>query len=95
MDSKTFAKPQGDRRAFIGGSDARIIMGNDDTALIRLWREKRGEVERTAAAACQGCQDRRHDLIQCLGGIRWQLLPLEHEKTKAELKALTPASGNG
>ena len=34
-----------DRRYFIGGSDARIIMGDDETALIRLWREKRGEVE--------------------------------------------------
>jgi predicted phage-related endonuclease len=33
------------RRSFIGGSDARIIMGSDETALIRLWREKRGEVE--------------------------------------------------
>ena len=33
------------RRAFIGGSDARIIMGNDEAALVRLWREKRGEVE--------------------------------------------------
>jgi hypothetical protein len=34
-----------DRRSFIGGSDARIIMGSDDSALIRLWREKRGEDE--------------------------------------------------
>jgi predicted phage-related endonuclease len=34
-----------DRRFFIGGSDARIIMGSDDGALIRLWREKRGEIE--------------------------------------------------
>jgi predicted phage-related endonuclease len=33
------------RRAFIGGSDARIIMGNDEAALLRLWREKRGEAE--------------------------------------------------
>jgi predicted phage-related endonuclease len=33
------------RRHFIGGSDARIIMGGDEAALIRLWREKRGEVE--------------------------------------------------
>jgi predicted phage-related endonuclease len=33
------------RRTFIGGSDARIIMGNDEAALIRLWREKRGEAE--------------------------------------------------
>src|SRR5262245_38785665 len=32
------------RRFYIGGSDARIIMGSDEAALIRLWREKRGEV---------------------------------------------------
>ena len=34
-----------DRRSFVGGSDARIIMGSDEPALVRLWREKRGEVE--------------------------------------------------
>jgi len=34
-----------DRRSFIGGSDARIIMGNDEAALVRLWREKRGEAQ--------------------------------------------------
>jgi len=33
------------QRYFIGGSDARIIMGQDEGALHRLWREKRGEVE--------------------------------------------------
>ena len=33
------------RRSFIGGSDARIIMGDDEDALLGLWREKRGEVE--------------------------------------------------
>jgi hypothetical protein len=33
------------RRAFIGGSDARIIMGEDEKALLRLWQEKCGEVE--------------------------------------------------
>ena len=33
------------RRTFIGGSDARIIMGDDEDALLRLWREKRGEAE--------------------------------------------------
>ena len=30
------------RRSFIGGSDAQIIMGGDEAALLRLWREKRG-----------------------------------------------------
>ena len=34
-----------DRRHFIGGSDARIIMGDDQDALTRLWYEKRGEAE--------------------------------------------------
>jgi len=33
------------RRGFIGGSDAQVIMGSDESALLRLWREKRGEVE--------------------------------------------------
>jgi predicted phage-related endonuclease len=37
------AVPEG-RRTFIGGSDARIIMGDDEDALVWLWREKRGEV---------------------------------------------------
>ena len=43
-DSQKSKKPT-DRRYFIGGSDARTIMGNDEAALIRLWREKRGEIE--------------------------------------------------
>ena len=34
-----------DRRTFIGGSDARIIMGADEDALRRLWQEKRGEAD--------------------------------------------------
>jgi hypothetical protein len=34
-----------ERRRFIGGSDARIIMGNDEAALRRLWQEKRGEAD--------------------------------------------------
>ena len=34
-----------ERRTFVGGSDARTIMGNDENTLLRLWREKRGEVE--------------------------------------------------
>jgi len=42
MKSNLWRAPA-DRRAFIGGSDARIIMGSDEAALIQLWREKRGE----------------------------------------------------
>jgi hypothetical protein len=45
MKSPVWTKPYGGRRSFVGGSDARIIMGADETALVHLWREKRGEVE--------------------------------------------------
>ena len=53
-----------DRRSFIGGSDARIIMGNDEAALLRLWREKRGEVEP---------EDLSGNLIVQLGTVTEQL----------------------
>jgi predicted phage-related endonuclease len=45
MTANVWKKVRQDRRYFIGGSDARIIMGEDEGALLRLWREKRGEVE--------------------------------------------------
>jgi putative phage-type endonuclease len=48
------------RRSFIGGSDARIIMGQDEKALIRLWQEKRGEV---------GPEDLSTNLIVQLGVV--------------------------
>ena len=48
------------RRYFIGGSDARIIMGDDEAALLRLWREKRGEV---------GPEDLSGNLIVQLGVV--------------------------
>jgi predicted phage-related endonuclease len=47
-----------DRRTYVGGSDARILMGSDTAAIVRLWREKRGEV----APA-----DLSHDLLVQLG----------------------------
>src|ERR1700728_4078990 len=48
------------RRYFLGGSDARIIMGNDEGALVRLWKEKRGEV---------GPEDLSGNLIVQLGSV--------------------------
>ena len=45
MKSDVWTSRAGDRKHFIGGSDARIIMGSDEAALHRLWREKRGEAE--------------------------------------------------
>jgi predicted phage-related endonuclease len=49
-----------DRRNFIGGSDARVIMGDDHDKLVRLWREKRGEI---------APQDLSQELIVQLGTI--------------------------
>lgn len=34
-----------DRTKFIGGSDARVIMGDNHERLIQLWHEKRGQIE--------------------------------------------------
>jgi predicted phage-related endonuclease len=45
MKSTLLTDQRDARRTFVGGSDARIIMGDNETALARLWREKRGEVE--------------------------------------------------
>src|ERR1700689_4487835 len=53
-----------DRRSFIGGSDARIIMGDDEAALLRLWREKRGEAEP---------EDLSSNLIVQLGNVTEEL----------------------
>jgi predicted phage-related endonuclease len=53
-----------DRRHFIGGSDARVIMGDNPAALIRLWREKRGELEP---------EDLSDNLIVQLGSVTEEL----------------------
>ena len=45
MDPHASTRSYGTRRHFLGGSDARIIMSPDEAALIRLWKEKRGEAE--------------------------------------------------
>src|SRR3954469_7948499 len=45
MRARATDSPLRSRRSYIGVSDARVIMGDDQAALVRLWREKRGEVE--------------------------------------------------
>jgi predicted phage-related endonuclease len=65
-----------DRRSFIGGSDARIIMGNDEAKLIRLWREKRGGVEP---------QDLSQELIVQLGTITEDLNRTWYERSTGHL----------
>jgi hypothetical protein len=60
MRSNAVTSRYHDRRHFIGGSDARIIMGQDERALIRLWQEKRWEV---------GPEDLSANLIVQLGVV--------------------------
>jgi putative phage-type endonuclease len=45
MKSRISTNSYESRNSFIGGSDARVIMGSDEAALVQLWREKRGEAE--------------------------------------------------
>jgi predicted phage-related endonuclease len=65
-----------ERRAFIGGSDARIIMGNDEEALLRLWQEKRGEAEP---------QDFSGNLLVQLGLATEELNRRWYERTTSEV----------
>jgi predicted phage-related endonuclease len=65
-----------DRRLFVGGSDARIIMGDDEPALLRLWREKRGEVEP---------EDLSGDLLVRLGSATEHLNRLWYEKNTGQV----------
>jgi predicted phage-related endonuclease len=64
-----------DRRTFIGGSDARIIMGEDEDKLARLWREKRGEVDP---------QDLSQELIVQLGSITEDLNRTWYERLSGD-----------
>ena len=45
MKTELWKQGHRDRRYFVGGSDARIILGKDEAVLLRLWQEKRGEAE--------------------------------------------------
>jgi predicted phage-related endonuclease len=45
MKPQVWTTSHENRRSFIGGSDALVIMGRNEAALIQLWREKRGEAE--------------------------------------------------
>jgi predicted phage-related endonuclease len=71
MKSDVWIKRYENRRSFIGGSDARIIMGNDEAALVRLWQEKRGEV---------GPEDLSGNLIVQLGSATEELNRLWYER---------------
>jgi predicted phage-related endonuclease len=79
-----------DRRYFVGGSDARIIMGSDETALLRLWKEKRGEV---------GPEDLADNLIVQLGvatedlNRRWYEARSGHAVSDVQRRVFHPALG--
>ena len=65
-----------ERRWFIGGTDARIIMGEDEAALLRLSKEKRGEVEP---------EDLSGDLLVQLGAVTEGLNRQWYEKNTGQI----------
>ncbi|SEE51221.1 YqaJ viral recombinase family protein [Bradyrhizobium erythrophlei] len=75
-DQKSHIAFKTDRRRFVGGSDARIIMGADEAALVRLWREKRGEIEP---------EDLSSNLIVQLGTATEQLNRHWYEKNTGQV----------
>src|SRR3954468_16728713 len=75
MDLPNNGKAGSDRRFFIGGSDARVIMADDQAALERLWREKRGEAEP---------EDLSSNLIVQLGSATEDLNRLWYERNSGE-----------
>jgi predicted phage-related endonuclease len=76
MKSNTGGTPNPGRRFFIGGSDARIIIGTDESALQRLWREKRGETD---------AEDLSRDLTVQLGLATEQLNRQWYERTTGQV----------
>jgi predicted phage-related endonuclease len=76
MESNVWTNLSTFRRSFIGGSDARIIMGADETALVRLWREKRGEVDP---------QDLSDNLLVQLGIVTEPLNRLWYERNTGQI----------
>src|ERR1700722_20284170 len=73
------------RSKFIGGSDARIIMGKDEKALLRLWREKRGEEAATDLSSALSAQ------LRCVAaGLshRWYQLTSGHRSSDIQRHAI-------
>ena len=73
-----------DRRSFIGGSDARVIMGSDEAMLVRLWREKRGEVDP---------EDLSDNLIVQLGTVTEDLNRRWYERNTGHCRQARTAAG--
>ncbi len=79
--------PDSNRQHFIGGSDARIILGRDEAALIRLWLEKRGEL---------APEDLSNNLVVQLGNVtehlnrHWYERSTGYEVTDVQRRAFHP-----
>jgi predicted phage-related endonuclease len=76
MSTHQLHRPYLDRRQFIGGSDARIIIGNDEAALLQLWKEKRGEA---------APEDLSGDLLVQLGTVTEHLNRHWYEKNTGQV----------
>jgi hypothetical protein len=73
MKSNVSTRSAESRRMFIGGSDAHIIMGQNERALIRLSQEKRGEIgpEDLSGDLVAECESFANPDQAAQMGLRW------------------------
>src|ERR1700704_3323203 len=76
MKSGVWTKPYENRRSFVGGSKPRTIRASDESALPRLWREKRGEAEP---------EDLSDNLIVQLGSVTEELNRHWYERNTGQM----------
>src|ERR1700748_3625867 len=76
MDSRICLESQKDRRSYLGGSDARTIMGNDQSALLRPGRKRRGKAEP---------EDLSGNLIVQLGNVTEDLNRVWYERNTGQV----------
>ena len=84
MEAHVWTRAYENRRTFIGGSDAPIIMGSDEAALVRLWREKRGGAEP---------EDLSGNLLVQLGAATEEFRQKSSARLASELRAATALYG--
>src|SRR5215207_7929630 len=83
-----------DRLSYVGGSDARTILGKDENALLRLWQEKRGELapeDLSGNLIVQfGCATEEPALVRARDGAQYRRGPTLRPPPQARLDGCDP-----
>jgi hypothetical protein len=75
MGLETAPRREPNRRHFIGGSDARIIMSPNEAALIRLWKGRRSRTRRPVGQSRRASRRRLARHSTGLGGPLFRSIP--------------------